>query len=133
MSQYVEVPSEDCGHYGTASLGQTVVSGRLLWSRSILCPDGCAVEEDGDGFPPEWFRAVLLEDGGWWEVRAADADRVALLKAMRELFGFSMQEAIGRGQAFPSLFRGTRTEAEWLREKLSGMHIASEVERSVAP
>ena len=127
MSQYVQVPCEDCGHHGTASLGQAVVSGRLLWSRSILCPKGCAIEEDGDGFPPEWFRAVLLEDGGLWEVHAAGVDRVALLKAIRDLFGLSMEESLDKGRMFPLLFQGTRTEAEWLREKLSWMQVASEV------
>ena len=133
MSQYVQVPYKDCGHQGVARLGQTIVSGRLLWSRSILCPDCSAIEEDGDGFPPEWFRAILLKDGGWWYLFDADADRVALLKAMRELFSLSMDETIDKGRALPLIFRGTRTEAEWLQEKLSSLHIASEIRGSVEP
>lgn len=133
MSQQVQVACEDCGHQGVARLGQTVFAGQLLWSRSIQCPNGCAIEEDGHGFPPERVRVLLLEDGGWWDVLAADADRVVLLKAIRELFGLSMEEALARGRAFPQAFRGTRTEAEWLQEKLSESHIVSEMKRSAEP
>src|SRR5215475_6336093 len=63
VSQEIVVPYEECGHAGTARLGQTIVSNRLRWYRSISCPNCRHIEEDGLGLPPASLRPAA-ESGG---------------------------------------------------------------------
>jgi hypothetical protein len=131
MSQQITVPYEECGHGGTARLGQTIVSNELRWYRSISCPNCGHIEEDGIGFPPEDLRDQLLKQGGRWKLVANEANRVAVLKIIRSSLGLSMEEAAATLRHFPTVYTGTKTEAQWLKTQMEASHISSRIVESV--
>jgi ribosomal protein L7/L12 len=69
----------------------------------------------------------MLQEGGRWDVVAKDASRVALLKAIRNAFGLSLEEAIEKSHIFPIVYQGTKTEAEWLSAQLREASIDASV------
>lgn len=131
MSQEVRVPVEECTHGGFARIGQTVVSGHLRWYRSTSCSDCGNVEEDGVGFPPEEIRALLLKDGGHWDVVARESGSAAVVKVVKEVLGLSNAEAAAQLRSFPIVFQGTSTEAGWLKDRLSALLIPASVVKAV--
>jgi len=130
MSQDERIACVTCGEKDGNRLGQTIVAGRLMWSRSGLWSQCVAFEEDGYDFPPDWVRTILLMNGGEWEVMAEGADRVVLLMTIRQLFDLTMVEGVQRSRQFPSVSKGTKTEAEWVKMKLSDVGVASKVAES---
>lgn len=131
MSQEIRVPAEECLHGGIARVGETVVSGRLRWYRSTSCPDCGNVEEDGIGMPPEEVRKLILNEGGHWDVVAQEANGAAAIKVVKGALNLSNVEAVEQLRSFPIVFRGTLTEAEWLREKLSASSIEASIVKAV--
>src|SRR5215510_13852838 len=107
---------------GTARLGQTIVSNRLRWYRSISCPICRHVEEDGLGLPPEPVRDQLLKKGGRWSLVVNEASRVAAMRVIRSL---SLEETVDAFHLFPVVYTGTKTEAEWLKAQMGASDIPS--------
>lgn len=128
--QGLRIPYEESGCKGTAHREQSIVSGRLRWSRLISCPGCMEVEEGGEDFPPDWFRQLLLEDDGWWDVIAKDANRVALMKTLKSIFNVSLDGVMAKARLFPFVYSGTRTEAQWIKLQLEKADIASEMVKS---
>ena len=94
---------------------------RLDWWRSTWC-DQCDItkEEEGSGLPPENYRQVLLHMDGVWALVINDySERVLAMKVVRQTMNLSMkraQEALGSRD--PEVFRGTKTEIQWLVDLL---------------
>lgn len=130
MSQEVQVMSEACDHGGVARIGQTIVSARLRWYRSISCPNCGRIEEDGAGFPPEELRVPLLKDGGYWDVLTKSSNRPAVMRALKKSLGLSNEELSEQLRRFPVVFGGTKTEAEWIMTQLRASDIESSVIKS---
>jgi hypothetical protein len=123
MSKEIVVPYEECGHAGTARLGQTIVSNRLRWYRSISCPNCRHIEEDGLGLPPGPLRDQLLKEGGRWNLVANRASRVAAMRVIRSAWGLSMEETVATFRLFPVVYTGTKTEVEWLKAQMEASDI----------
>jgi len=130
VSQEIVVPYEECGHAGTARLGQTIVSNRLRWYRSISCPNCRHIEEDGLGLPPASLRDQLLKVGGRWNLVANEASRVAAMRVIRSALGLSIEETVAAFRLFPVVYTGTKTEAEWLKAQMEASDIPSQVVES---
>jgi hypothetical protein len=103
------------------SVGQSVVNGRLRWYRSLISSDRKCIEEDGTGFPPPELREEILKTEGEWEIlmTTGDPKRVALI--LREVLAITAKEALENAKS-GVLYRGTKTEAQWLSQKLSPSH-----------
>jgi hypothetical protein len=129
VSQEMLTPHE-CGHGGTARLGQTIVSNQLRWYRSISCPSCGHIEEDGVGVPPKELRDRLLKEGGRWKLVANGPHKAAPIKVVRSALGLS-GEAASAFRLFPVLYIGTKTEAEWLKARMDASNLASQIVESV--
>ncbi|MFC4255441.1 hypothetical protein GRI97_08380 [Altererythrobacter xixiisoli] len=128
MGQEVRLRDQQCAHGGFAHIGQSVVFGQLRWYRSTFCPQCKPTEEDGDGLPPEEFRRLLLNDGGYWEVRAQAGSRPAVvIRIVKSVLGLSNAEAFAQMRQFPTVFQGTQTEAEWVQGHLAAASISASV------
>jgi len=113
MNRCVEIACPICGNLDGASLGQSVIFGKLRWYVSTNCPRCRHVsEEDGVGFPPQTHREKLLVSGGTWNLVVDVQFRVAFLKTLRELVSVSFAEA--SKIKFPKAFSGTKAEVEWV-------------------
>jgi hypothetical protein len=104
------------------------VSSRLLWYRSISCPACGRIEEDGEGLPPQEFRARLLQEGGRWKLVATGPAKAAAIKVIRSAFAVPLGEAF---RLFPVLYIGTKTEAEWLKAQMEASNMAVNIEEVV--
>ena len=124
MGQQVVIPHESCGHRGTTRFGQIIVSSRLLWYRSISCPACGRIEEDGEGLPPEEFRAHLLQEGGRWKLVARGPAKSAAIKVIRRALAVPLGEAF---RLFPVLYIGTKTEVEWLKAQMEASNVAANI------
>lgn len=131
VSQEVQVISEKCDHGGVVRIGQTIVSAQLRWYRSTSCPNCGRVEEDGIGFPPEELRGHLIKGGGYWDVRANSANRSLVMKELKKILGLSNEKLPQQIRRFPIVFRGTKTEAEWVMMQLNASCIESSVIESM--
>jgi len=130
MSQEIVVPYEECGHAGTARIGQTIVCNRLRWYRSISCLNCTHIEEDGPGLPPGPLRDQLLKEGGRWNLVANAASRVPAMRVIRSALGLSMEETVAAFQLFPVVYTGTKTEAQWLKAQMEASDIPSQMVES---
>lgn len=127
MSQEFIVPSEECDHGGVVHIGQTVVSGRLRWYKSISCSNCGKVEVDGIGFPPEEVRKIILNSDGYWNVSVEKPNFIKAVKIVKETIGLSNEEVICQVRRYPVIFQGTMTESEWIKNKLATFSINSEI------
>jgi hypothetical protein len=116
MSQELTLPCPTCGSEGAMRIGQSALRGRLRWYRSIDCSACGRSEEDGEGFPPEPIRKTLLESGE--SVLQIDPQfKAGAARLLKSALGLSLAEVSTRLASLPEVFRGTRTEVEWLQSK----------------
>lgn len=115
-----------------ASIGQIAESHQLLWSLSYDCRYcDFAVEIDDIGFPPEEIRQKIMKEYGVWQLIVLKVEydhKTKLLKALRQIFNLSIQEALKFSQKSP-LYEGTKAEAEWYRDLLDRRDIKSMVKQ----
>ncbi|MFD0021926.1 hypothetical protein [Streptomyces sp. NPDC058382] len=106
---------------------QLVRDGRLRWEAEWVCGNcGYIVDDDGWGPAPEGIREILLNQYGFGCIQVyAYADHGGkLLKAFRDSFGYSIQEAKGAAQDLTSAgWRGTQVEAAFISKILRGSGI----------
>jgi len=101
------------------SVGQSLSGGRLRWYRSLVSADDKRIEEDGVGFPPADVRQQILDDEGEWKIIITDGDRTRAALILREALGVSQSKAMEHVRSASGVFyHGTKTETQWLSEKL---------------
>lgn len=129
-SHTVPVECPYCGQMGHAVFGQSVPDGKLRWYRSTYCPTARQhIEEDGDGIgdAPSEYREKLLAAKGSWSVRADEREKLKAIATTKRLLSISLADTAGLLQSFPTLYRGTRAEADWLIEMLAKEGIKGKV------
>lgn len=95
--------------------------GKLRWYRSVRCPTVGYFEEDGDGIgdAPSDLRRELLTAKGTWSVRADEGEKLKAIATTKRLLSLPLADMTTLLQSFPTLFVGTKAEADWLVEKLA--------------
>ena len=128
-SHEVRVGCPRCGQEGHAFFGQTVPDGRLRWYHSVHCPATGYFEVDGVGLgaAPLDLRAKLIAATGIWSVRADETEKLKAIATAKRVLPEPLANAAPLLQAFPTLFQGTKFEANWLMEKLTKEGINGEV------
>ncbi|MGW1278898.1 hypothetical protein ACWD4V_18360 [Streptomyces tsukubensis] len=101
---------------------QLVQEERLRWEIEWACNE-CGNTHDGDwGTPPEELRQIMLKDKGTHRILLADSAerRGRVLKAFREAFGMSIQEARAASlQMEGEGFQGTYVEVSFIEQLLN--------------
>lgn len=131
----LSVNCPDCGNEVLANLGQGVNErNELTWFRSLSCPHcGCAIEEDGIGFPLPGIRQKLLDTDGTWTLVLLDTTQRSLIgKVLRESFGMDLQAVSNTLKKIPGpIWQGTKMEVNWLKNLLSAKGVAAQAARVV--
>jgi hypothetical protein len=77
------------------------------------------------------LRDLFLKEGGRWQLAVGEADRAAAMRVVRKALNLLMEEAAAATfQRFPTVYAGTRTEAEWLKAQMVASGIASQIAES---
>jgi hypothetical protein len=131
--QTVSIACPHCGQAGHADFGQSVPDGKLRWYCSVRCPVAGNFEEDGDGIDdaPSDLRNELLAAKGAWSVRADEGEKLKAIATTKRLLSVPLAEMAALLQSFPTLFIGTKAEADWLAETLTREDITAAVTKSV--
>ncbi|MBW6434836.1 hypothetical protein KZ829_13925 [Actinoplanes hulinensis] len=114
-----------CPPGATATVGETIVYGRLHWSRLHACTDGPVLECGRDEPPPE-VRQALLDQCGVFRLRLSGiTSRVAVLKVLRDrgtaLSDIAAMLTALTGQGLP----GTEMELRLLSMRLDGAGVTT--------
>ncbi len=122
-------PCPFCGGGAQVTAGQVVAGGKLRWSRSTRCPGCGCLEEDGIGLPPGEIRAILLERDGEWQLLVDGTARVVAVKVVRKAMEMPVEQAFRLLKSTGAVFRGTKTEAVWMRSLMADAGVNAAVER----
>jgi hypothetical protein len=126
----VRIPTEctNCHHPCNGWGVQIADRGRLRWEFNWSCGN-CGIEsDDGDwGQAPSFIRDLLLAEHGSSCIKTVDPDASGgkIMKAFRDIFGESMQEAKNSARDLKATGRsGTHVEARLIAETLAASGIA---------
>lgn len=72
------------------------------------------MEIDGEGDAPPEHRAAFLAASGTWAVEIDEPNAVLAIKAVKDILGLPLKNAAALKLSLPTVYVGTRAEAEWL-------------------
>ncbi|MFC9326071.1 hypothetical protein [Kitasatospora sp. NPDC057015] len=119
-----EIVCNNCGAVASGWKGEVVRGGRLTWVYEWDCRScGLVSDDGGDGMAPPEIRAAIIQKFGVQRISVAEGGTgsVALLKAIRAAYGFTMPQAAAvlkdlRGEGFEA----TSAEINYLSSVLEG-------------
>ena len=110
---------EKCSGESSASVGDLMFDGRLVWYESFWCPScGTHLEIDGHDAAPEEIRKAILAQEGEWSLLVEETGkrRLLALKVVRTVLGLSLDEIGTLRTKIPGpLLKGTQAEMEYVR------------------
>lgn len=122
----------DCGRPASAILSQRDHDGRLVWGLSVRCDvhSNHAIEVDGWGLPDHDIRDQVLDDEGPYElVLAGNLEIVRALRSLQTTLDLDLTTISLLRKRIPGrVLSGTRSEIEWLVDRLQTNGVAASVE-----
>lgn len=119
----------DCGWNVSIAIGQFVAGAKLMWHQSMRCSNcGMALEADDYGLPPNEIRDEIIETTGRWglQIDVEGSKRLQACKILHCDLNTTMEEVVPMKNRMPGVvYTGTKTEMEWLRDRLAQFGIAS--------
>lgn len=118
----------NCGTTSLAEVGQSFISGRLMWYLSFRCPCcGNATEIDGIEDMPIEIRDAIFQQDGKWGIAIEDSNKnSSVLAILKKALNLSMNEMVQLRRLIPGIVTtGTKTEMERLKEILSINNIST--------
>ena len=110
---------QDCGSEVTIYTNQHIWDRQLVWWEEYACQQcGCAIQVDGDGYPPEENRQAILAEEGEWSLAIAETGkgRILATKILRQAMDLSLAEAMKLKNIMPgTVASGTKVDIERLR------------------
>ncbi|WP_333387580.1 hypothetical protein [Microcoleus sp. B4-D4] len=117
------------------SVGQSVFDKKLVWHLSYSCPYCSeAIELDNtDAMPNEMRKEILAKEGTWNLIVLEKEQRATVvIKILREAMSLSLAEAMKLKKKMPgSVFIGTKSETDRLKQLLAAEALKAEIGRSV--
>ncbi|ELS34455.1 MULTISPECIES: hypothetical protein [Pseudanabaena] len=125
------IECEDCGMVASLAIGQSINRSKLGWYQSTRCENcGMGIEADDEGLPPKDIRNQIIELNGRWglSILVEDSQRLEVYKILRCALNITMEELRQMKQRMSDVvYTGTKTEMEWLCNRLSQFGIDSSV------
>ena len=108
-----------------------MVNDNLLWYRSFHCTNcGATIEEDGQETPEDIREAILKHDGMWSLSFDSSTPKALTDKVIREVMGLSLSDVANMSKSKNDrIISGTKTEVEWLKDKLEKVGVKTKAKR----